>query len=246
MRPMWRKRIHIINDQVITYEDDDEDEETNKDGDDKKETLRKFVDYISMVTMKLGDNVVKKGNVDLKEAKKLVDSLKTKVADALDVIGKTTETDVHDIIADKYNELKKFVDSDEVKENLSATRMAAAKFGETLVNAVKKIKEAGEDAAKESKWTTTFKREVSKVKDGLERKWSQIKNKWEKIVNDDDGEKEKYEEEKTTGSYDTDEQKRKDKYKKKKKYIWKGADDEEEVDETYEQKNSDDEEEVDE
>merc|ERR1712228_60978 len=103
---------------------------------------------------------------------------------------------------------------DEEKENLSATKTAAAKFGETLVNAVKKIKEAGEDAAKESKWTTTFKREVSKVKDGLERKWSQIKNKWEKIVNDDDGEKENDEEEKTTGSYDTEEQKRKDKYKK--------------------------------
>merc|ERR1719402_2149605 len=193
--------------------------------------MRVQMQMMIMVTIKLGDNVVKKGNVDLKEAKKLVDSLKTKVADALDVIGKTTETNVHDIIADKYNELKKFVDSDEVKENLSATKTAAAKFGETLVNAVKKIKEAGEDAAKESKWTTTFKREVSKVKDGLERKWSQIKNKWEKIVNDDD--------DKENGSNDIDEHKRKDKYKKKKAYIWKGADDEDDVDETYEQKSSD-------
>ena len=51
------------------------------------------------------------------------------------------------IIVNKFDELKTFVNTENVKENAKATQIAAGKLVKSLVEAVKDMKEASEDAA---------------------------------------------------------------------------------------------------
>ena len=51
------------------------------------------------------------------------------------------------IIVNKFEELKSFVNTEKVKENMKATKIAAGKLVKSLVGAVKDLKEASEEAA---------------------------------------------------------------------------------------------------
>merc|ERR1711915_177721 len=97
------------------------------------------------------------------------------------------------IIVNKFDELKKFVNAEKVKENMKATQTAAGKLVKSLVGAVKDLKEASEDAAEKSiihiekwnsknDWVNKFRYEANKVKTGLESKWFEIKDKWKNVI----------------------------------------------------------------
>ena len=51
------------------------------------------------------------------------------------------------IIVNKFDELKNFVNTEKVKENVKSAQTATGKLVKSLVRAVKDLKEASEDAA---------------------------------------------------------------------------------------------------
>jgi len=77
---------------------------------------------------------------------RFVDGLKTDVSTKFNEAGQLAKEELNIIIA-KFDELKSFVDNEQVHENLKATRTAAKKFVKTLVETVGNLKEATEDAA---------------------------------------------------------------------------------------------------
>merc|ERR1711962_476837 len=132
------------------------------------------------------------------------------------------------IIINKFEELKKFVDADGVKENVKATKEAAANLVKSLVGSIKKLKEASEEAADKSDWVKKFKYEAAKVKSKLETKWEEITEKWQKGIKDDDDDDDEDDEDE---GYESDES---NKNKNRRKVD--DDDDDEDDDDEYEKK----------
>merc|ERR1712173_568774 len=146
------------------------------------------------------------GNVDWTIAKKFITGLKTDLGSKFDGAGKLARDEI-DMVVEKFDDLRKFVDSDGVKQHMQATRIAAAKLVKSLVGSVASLKEATEDAAEKTDWASKFEVEASKMKSSLDKRWQEIKTKWEQIVKE---EKEDEEDQK---------------YKKKQKRKYKDGDD---------------------
>merc|ERR1711963_1166504 len=151
-------------------------------------------------------------------AKKFITGLKTDLGSKFDGAGKLAKDEI-DMVVEKFDDLRKFVDTDGVKQHMQATRIAAAKLVKSLVGSVASLKQATEDAAEKTDWASKFEVEASKMKSSLDKRWQEIKAKWEQIVkeekeedDDDDDDDEGY---KSKDDDDDEEDEEDQKYKKK-------------------------------
>merc|ERR1712098_735534 len=172
--------------------------------------------------------LTKDGSIDWRLAKGLVSGLKTDLTSKFDEAGKLAKEDIN-IIINKFEELKKFVDADGVKENVKATKEAAANLVKSLVGSIKKLKEASEEAADNSDWVKKFKYEAAKVKSKLETKWEEITEKWQKGIKDDDDDDDDEDDDDEDEGYESDES-------NKNKNRRKVDDDDDDEDDEYEKK----------
>merc|ERR1740137_261317 len=213
-------------------EKDNDDDDDNDDGDEiKSKSMNNLSKYLSGLVVVGSKILTKQGTIDWVQAKKFVGGLKEDLSTKFEEAGKLAKEDIG-IIVNKFDDLKKFVNTEKVKQNSRLKQTAAGKLVKSLVGAVKDLKEASEDAAEKSDWINKFKTEANKVKSGLENKWYEIKDKWQKVVvqneqkqkkddnddddNDNDNNKEKQKKKKghkKTSEYEDDE---KEEYKKNK------------------------------
>eukprot|EP00092_Neocalanus_flemingeri_P032916 GFUD01035798.1.p1 GENE.GFUD01035798.1~~GFUD01035798.1.p1 ORF type:complete len:1214 (-),score=439.26 GFUD01035798.1:620-4261(-) len=190
----WPSRRHeeLMNEdeeeeaKVVEEKDDNDDEDNDVDEDDDNEDIKStsmnnLSKYLSGLVGVGSKILTKQGTIDWVQAKKFVGGLKEDLSTKFEEAGKLAKEDLG-IIVNKFDDLKKFVDTEKVKENMKATKTAAGKLVKSLVGAVKDLKEASEDAAEKSDWIGKFKTEAIKVKSGLETKWYEIKDKWQKVV----------------------------------------------------------------
>merc|ERR1711892_858863 len=198
------------NDEKDNDEKDNNDDDDDDDGDEiKSKSMNNLSKYLSGLVGVGSKILTKQGTIDWVQAKKFVGGLKEDLSTKFEEAGKLAKEDIG-IIVNKFDDLKKFVNTEKVKQNMKATQTAAGKLVKSLVGAVKDLKEASEDAAEKSDWINKFKTEANKVKSGLENKWFEIKDKWQKVVvenkqNDDDDDDDD----------DDDKDKRKNEYRKK-------------------------------
>eukprot|EP00092_Neocalanus_flemingeri_P001652 GFUD01001762.1.p1 GENE.GFUD01001762.1~~GFUD01001762.1.p1 ORF type:complete len:1286 (-),score=466.67 GFUD01001762.1:638-4495(-) len=209
---------------VVEEKDDNEDEDNDVDEDDDNEDIKStsmnnLSKYLSGLVGVGSKILTKQGTIDWVQAKKFVGGLKEDLSTKFEEAGKLAKEDLG-IIVNKFDDLKKFVDTEKVKQNMKATKTAAGKLVKSLVGAVKDLKEASEDAAEKSDWIGKFKTEAIKVKSGLETKWYEIKDKWQKVVvknkhededededdHDDDDEKERSRDNRRNNDDDNDEE----------------------------------------
>eukprot|EP00092_Neocalanus_flemingeri_P032915 GFUD01035797.1.p1 GENE.GFUD01035797.1~~GFUD01035797.1.p1 ORF type:complete len:1098 (-),score=439.90 GFUD01035797.1:633-3926(-) len=240
---------------VVEEKDDNDDEDNDVDEDDDNEDIKStsmnnLSKYLSGLVGVGSKILTKQGTIDWVQAKKFVGGLKEDLSTKFEEAGKLAKEDLG-IIVNKFDDLKKFVDTEKVKQNMKATKTAAGKLVKSLVGAVKDLKEASEDAAEKSDWIGKFKTEAIKVKSGLETKWYEIKDKWQKVVvknkhededeyeddHDDDDEKEKSRDNrrKNDDGNDEDEDYKKNEFEEKKQKAEKKrySDDDEDDDEGY-------------
>merc|ERR1711974_152287 len=132
-----------------------------------------------------------------------------------------------DLVVEKFDDLRKFVDSEGVQQHMQATRVAAAKLVKSLVGSVASLKEASEDVAEKTDWASKFEREAAKMKSSLEKRWGEIRGKWEEAVkeNEEDEEEEDDDDEGYKSDDNEDDEEDKEKYKKKQNKKYKDDDD---------------------
>jgi len=195
--------------------DNDEDDDDNEDDDDiKSKPMYNLSKYLSGL-VKIGSKIVtKQGAIDWVQAKKFVSSLKEDLSTKFEEAGTLAKEDIG-IIVNKFDDLKNFVNTEQVTKNVKATQTAAGKLVKSLVGAVKNLKEASEDAAEKSDWINKFKSEASKVKTRLENEWYKVKDKWHQVISneneDHDDDDDDYDDDDDDDDNDND-----DDYKKKK------------------------------
>merc|ERR1719367_1218903 len=222
-----------------------DDEDDDDDDDVKNASMNNLSKYLAGLVGNFGNKIVtKSGNVDWTIAKKFITGLKTDLGSKFDGAGKLAKDEI-DMVVEKFDDLRKFVDTDGVKEHMQATRIAAAKLVKSLVGSVASLKEATEDAAEKTDWASKFEVEASKMKSSLDKRWQEIKAKWEQIVkeekeedDDDDYDDEGY---KSKDDDDDDEDEEDQKYKKKQKRKYndgddRGEDEDDEDDKRYKKK----------
>merc|ERR1719249_493713 len=198
-----------------TKDDDDDD-----DDDIKNSSMDNLSKYLAGLVGNFGNKIItKSGNVDWTIAKKFIKGLKTDLGSQFDSAGRLAKEEI-DLVVDKFDDLRKFVNSEGVQEHMQATRVAAAKLVKSLVGSVASLKEASEDAAEKTDWASKFEREAAKMKSSLEKRWSEIRAKWEQAVkeneedeDDDDDDDEGYK----SDDNDNDDEEDKEKYKKRMK-----------------------------
>merc|ERR1712209_237971 len=163
--------------------DDDDD-----DDDVKNASMNNLSKYLAGLVGNFGNKIItKSGNVDWTIAKKFITGLKTDLGSKFDGAGKLAKDEI-DMVVEKFDDLRKFVDTDGVKQHMQATRIAAAKLVKSLVGSVASLKEATEDAAEKTDWASKFEVEASKMKSTLDKRWQEIKAKWEQIVKEEKAE----------------------------------------------------------
>merc|ERR1711892_1356233 len=150
-------------DDEVDDNDDDNDEKDNDDDDDdddgdeiKSKSMNNLSKYLSGLVGVGSKILTKQGTIDWVQAKKFVGGLKEDLSTKFEEAGKLAKEDIG-IIVIKFDDLKKFVNTEKVKENMKATQTAAGKLVKSLVGAVKDLKEASEDAAEKSDWINKFK-----------------------------------------------------------------------------------------
>merc|ERR1712004_408140 len=222
----WPSKRH---EELKTDEDQGKDEDDDDDDDVKNASMDNLSKYLAGLVGNFGNKLItKSGNVDWTIAKKFITGLKTDLGSKFDGAGKLAKDEI-DMVVEKFDDLRKFVDTDGVKQHMQATRIAAAKLVKSLVGSVASLKEATEDAAEKTDWASKFEVEASKMKSSLDKRWQEIKAKWEQIVNeekedddDDDDDDEGY---KSKDDDDDEEDEEDRKYKKKQKRKYKDGDD---------------------
>merc|ERR1712013_877250 len=150
----------------------------------KSKPMYNLSKYLSGL-VKIGSKIVtKQGAIDWVQAKKFVGSLKEDLSTKFEEAGTLAKEDIG-IIVNKFDDLKNFVNTEQVTKNVKATQTAAGKLVKSLVGAVKNLKEASEDAAEKSDWINKFKSEASKVKTRLENEWYKVKDKWHQVISNE-------------------------------------------------------------
>merc|ERR1712037_1021260 len=211
---------------------------TKDDDDDdiKNSSMDSLSKYLAGLVGNFGNKIItKSGNVDWTIAKKFIKGLKTDLGSKFDSAGRLAKKEI-DLVVDKFDDLRKFVDNDGVQQHMQATRIAAAKLVKSLVGSVASLKEATEEAAEKTDWASKFEREAAKMKSSLEKRWGEIRGKWEQAVKENE-EEEDDDDEGYISDDDDDEEEDKEKYKKKQKDKYKDDDDDkEDKDEKYKKK----------
>merc|ERR1712173_369494 len=168
-------------DQGRRSKDDDDD-----DDDVKNASMDNLSKYLAGLVGNYGNKIItKSGNVDWTIAKKFIEGLKTDLGSKFDTAGKLAKDEI-DMVVEKFDDLRKFVDTEGVQQHMQATRVAAAKLVKSLVGSVASLKEASEDAAEKTDWASKFEREAAKMKSSLEKRWSEIRAKWEQAVKENE------------------------------------------------------------
>merc|ERR1719300_1148365 len=148
-----------------TKDDDDDD-----DDDIKNSSMDNLSKYLAGLVGNFGNKIItKSGNVDWTIAKKFIKGLKTDLGSQFDSAGRLAKEEI-DLVVGKFDDLRKFVNSEGVQEHMQATRVAAAKLVKSLVGSVASLKEASEDAAEKTDWASKFEREAAKMKSSLEKR----------------------------------------------------------------------------
>merc|ERR1712008_227139 len=200
-----------------------DDKNDDDDGDGiKNSSMDSLSKYLAGLVGNFGNKIItKSGNVDWTNAKKFIKGLKTDLGSKFDTAGRLAKEEIN-LVVDKFDDLRKFVDSEGVQQHMQATRVAAAKLVKSLVGSVASLKEASEDAAEKTDWASKFEREAAKMSSSLERRWADIRGKWEQAVkkNEEDEEEEDDDEGYISDDNDDDEGD-KEKYKKKQKDKYK-------------------------
>merc|ERR1712032_1378109 len=216
-----------------TKDDDDDD-----DDDIKNSSMDNLSKYLAGLVGNFGNKIItKSGNVDWTIAKKFIKGLKTDLGSKFDTAGRLAKEEI-DLVVEKFDDLRNFVDSEGVQEHMQATRVAAAKLVKSLVGSVASLKEASEDAAEKTDWASKFEREAAKMKSSLEKRWGEIRGKWEQAVRENEEDEEDDDEGYTSDDNDDDEED-KEKYKKSQKDKYKDDnddDDKEDEDKKYRKK----------
>merc|ERR1719460_985662 len=208
-------------------------EHVDDDDDVKNSSMESLSKYLAGLVGNFGNKIVtKSGNVDWTIAKKFIKGLKTDLGSKFDTAGKLAKEEI-DLVVDKFDDLRKFVDTEGVQQHMQATRVAAAKLVKSLVGSVASLKEASEDAAEKTDWASKFEREAAKMKSSLEKRWGEIRGKWEQAVkeNEEDEEDEEDDDEGyTSDDNDKDEDREKSKKKQQRKYKDEDDDDDDKED----------------
>merc|ERR1712203_728987 len=222
-----------------------DDKNDDDDDDIKNSSMDSLSKYLAGLVGNFGNKIItKSGNVDWTIAKKFITGLKTDLGSKFDGAGKLAKDEI-DMVVEKFDDLRKFADTDGVKQHMQATRIAAAKLVKSLVGSVASLKEATEDAAEKTDWASKFEVEASKMKSSLDKRWQEIKAKWEQIVKEekeeDDDEDDDDEGYKSKDDDDDEEDEEDRKYKKKQKRKYKdgaerGEDEDDEDDKRYKKK----------
>merc|ERR1712032_695497 len=196
---------------------DDNDKDNDDDDDDiKNSSMDNLSKYLAGLVGNFGNKIItKSGNVDWTIAKKFIKGLKTDLGSKFDTAGRLAKEEI-DLVVEKFDDLRNFVDSEGVQEHMQATRVAAAKLVKSLVGSVASLKEASEDAAEKTDWASKFEREAAKMKSSLEKRWGEIRGKWEQAVRENEEDEEDEED---------DDEEDKEKYKKRQKDKYKDDDD---------------------
>merc|ERR1719460_1670570 len=208
-------------------------EHVDDDDDVKNSSMESLSKYLAGLVGNFGNKIItKSGNVDWTIAKKFIKGLKTDLGSKFDSAGRLAKGEI-DLVVEKFDDLRKFVDNDGVQQHMQATRIAAAKLVKSLVGSVASLKEATEDAAEKTDWASKFEREAAKMKSSLEKRWGEIRGKWEQAVkeNEEEDEDEEDDDEGYT-SDDNDDDEEDKKYRKKQKR--KEEKDDEDDDDGYE------------
>merc|ERR1719460_1341705 len=171
------------------------DDDDNDDDDIKNSSMDNLSKYLAGLVGNFGNKIItKSGNVDWTIAKKFIKGLKTDLGSKFDSAGRLAKKEI-DLVVDKFDDLRKFVDNDGVQQHMQATRIAAAKLVKSLVGSVASLKEATEEAAEKTDWASKFEREAAKMKSSLEKRWGEIRGKWEQAVKENEEEEEDDDEE---------------------------------------------------
>merc|ERR1719460_792991 len=210
-------------------------EHVDDDDDVKNSSMESLSKYLAGLVGNFGNKIItKSGNVDWTIAKKFIKGLKTDLGSKFNSAGRLAKKEL-DLVVDKFDDLRKFVDNDGVQQHMQATRIAAAKLVKSLVGSVASLKEATEEAAEKTDWASKFEREAAKMKSSLEKRWGEIRGKWEQALKEN--EEEEDDDDEGYISDDDDEEEDKEKYKKKQKDKYKDDDDDkEDKDEKYKKK----------
>merc|ERR1712130_962292 len=218
---------------------DDKSNEKDDDDDIKNSSMDSLSKYLAGLVGNFGNKIItKSGNVDWTIAKKFIKGLKTDLGSKFDSAGILAKKEI-DLVVEKFDDLRKFVDHEGVQQHMQATRVAAAKLVKSLVGSVASLKEATEEAAEKTDWALKFEREAGKMKSSLEKRWTEIRGKWEKaVVKKNEEEDEDDDEGYKSDDDDDDDEEDKKKYKKKQKDKYKDDDDDdrEDEDEKYKKK----------
>merc|ERR1719339_369740 len=203
---------------------DDNDKDNDDDDDDiNNSSMDNLSKYLAGLVGNFGNKIItKSGNVDWTIAKKFIKGLKTDLGSKFDTAGRLAKEEI-DLVVEKFDDLRNFVDSEGVQEHMQATRVAAAKLVKSLVGSVASLKEASEDAAEKTDWASKFEREAAKMKSSLEKRWGEIRGKWEQAVKENE-EEDDDDDEGFISDNDDDEEEDKEKYKKKQKDKYKDDD----------------------
>merc|ERR1711934_1174694 len=195
----------------------------------KNSSMDSLSKYLAGLVGNFGNKIItKSGNVDWTIAKKFVKGLKTDLGSKFDSAGRLAKKEI-DLVVDKFDDLRKFVDNDGVQQHGQATRMGAAKLLKSLVGSVASLKEATEDAAEKTDWASKFEKEAAKMKSSLEKRWGEIRGKWEEAVKENE-EDEDDDDEGYISDDDDDDEEDKEKYKKKQREKYKDDDDDDKED----------------
>merc|ERR1712203_1105224 len=136
-----------------------DDKNDDDDDDIKNSSMDSLSKYLAGLVGNFGNKIItKSGNVDWTIAKKFITGLKTDLGSKFDGAGKLAKDEI-DMVVEKFDDLRKFVDTDGVKQHMQATRIAAAKLVKSLVGSVASLKEATEDAAEKTDWASKFEEE---------------------------------------------------------------------------------------
>merc|ERR1711982_135942 len=195
------------------------------DDDTKSDSMNNLSKYLSRLLQFGSPLILKNGVINWGQAEQVFNGLKEDLEIKFNEAGALAKDDIN-LILNKFEELKAFVNTDHIHENIKATKTASTKLLKNLVEAIKDLREASEEAAEKNDWANNFKSEAEKIKIELEKRWLETQKKWSEIINDkDDDEEDDDDVDAAAEDDDGQEAYRKKKRNDQRKKKWQGSDD---------------------
>merc|ERR1711935_759180 len=106
----------------------------NRDDEDeiKNQSMENLSKYLATLVGNFGNKIISKsGVIDWALAKKFTKGLQADLGSRFDEAGKLARDDIN-IVVEKFDDLRKFVEADGVRDHMKAARVAAAKLVKSL------------------------------------------------------------------------------------------------------------------